>query len=82
MHASVSVLYECDVSLTATAAIVAAAAAFLRFTFMEYCLTCYCLTCDLCRCIFFLSTATLRCLSPSDAAAAAAFLLTVYDVMD
>ena len=82
MHASVSLEYECDVSLTVTAAIDAAAAAFLRFTFMEYCLTCYCLTCDLCRCIFFLSTATLRCLSPSDAAAAAAFFFTVYDVMD
>ena len=41
MHASVSMEYECDVSLTATAAIDAAAAAFPRFTFLEYCLTCY-----------------------------------------
>ena len=82
MHASVSVEYECDDSLTAIAATATAAAALPRFTFLEYCLTSYCLTCDLCRCIFFLSTATLRCLSPSDAAAAAAFFLTVYDVMD
>jgi len=41
MHASVSMEYECDVSLTAIAAIDAAAAAFPRFTFLEYCLTCY-----------------------------------------
>ena len=82
MHASVSVWYECDVSLTAIAAIDAADAAFLRFTSLEYCLTCYCLTCDLCRRIFFFSTATPRCLSPSDAAAAAAFFFTVYDVRD
>ena len=41
MHASVSVEYECNVSLTATAAIDAADVAFPRFTFWEYCLTCY-----------------------------------------
>jgi hypothetical protein len=41
MHASVSVEYECDVSLTATAAIDAAAATNPRFTSLEYCLTCF-----------------------------------------
>jgi len=42
MHASVSVEYECDVSLSSPLqAIDAAAAAFPRFTFLEYCLTCY-----------------------------------------
>jgi len=50
MHASVSVEYECDVSLTATAAIDADAAAFPRFTFLEYCLTCY--NMYFCCCIF------------------------------
>jgi hypothetical protein len=40
------------------------------------------ITCDLCCKNFFLSTATPRCLSPSDAAAAAAFFFTVFDVMD
>jgi len=49
MHASVSVEYDCDVSLTAIPAIDAAAAAFPRFTFLEYCLICYRIACDLCR---------------------------------
>ena len=80
MHASVSVEYECNVSLTTIVAIVAAAVAHPRFTSLE--VVSLAIICDLCCCIFFFSTATLRCLSPSDAAAAAAFFFTVNDVMD